>query len=207
MNEIIYQLEEADAVRAGSLLARAFLDEPVFAATLPDPADRLDCCQALFTANIRHACTFGEAWAIGTESHTMLGVAYWVLKPEPELTDEQATAFGFTTVMEKWGAQLEPIGQVEGAALASLAYLPTPWRYLAGIGVEPEFHRQGLGTLLLEKLLADAHAANLAYALTTDRESNVSLYERVGFTTVEHQQTSTLGIPFWAMATQPPTNR
>ena len=206
MSEFIFQLEEADTVRAGAILARSFLDEPVFIATIDDPDDRLDCCQALFTANLRHALVYGEAWAIGTDSHTMLGVAYWTPKPETALTPEEQDAFGFTAVFERWGPQLAPIGEAEAAALATLDYLATPWRYLAAIGIEPGFQGQGYGSALLAHLTQAARDANVPFGLTTDRERNVKLYERAGFQTIAHQPTTALGIPFWSMATHTPSD-
>lgn len=59
--------------------------------------------------------------------------------------------------------------------------------YIANIAVAPEFRRRGVGTMLLEGLLAHARAHALSFLTLEVRESNlpaIALYSKVGFSQV-----------------------
>lgn len=195
----IRQLRDADADVAGAVLARAFLDSPTFVAAVPDPARRERLCAPLFIFNLRHACRFGEAWALQDPEGAVVAAAYTVDRPEPPLTPELAVDLGFTALGREWAPELDRLGALEAAAARHLETLPEPWRYLGAIGVEPRLQRQGLGGILLAHLLARAGA--LAVGLVTDHAEAVPFYERAGFA-VAWSGTPTPGGPtFWTMRT------
>jgi len=199
MGHHIIELTAPELAEAGSILGYAFATEPVFLAQLPDSVERLACCTALFTASLGHAIRYGGAVGVRQSGGPLLGAAYWTYKPEPELSETEQAALGFTTVFSRWGEQLGPIGRAEAEALQSFEELPKPWRYLAAIGVEPDSQGQGLGSQLLTRLVADARAAGQPFALMTDRAINVPFYERAGFRTIRHEPVTDLGVPFWSM--------
>jgi GNAT superfamily N-acetyltransferase len=199
MSGRIRRLQETDAVAAGSLLARAFLDEPVFIAALPDRADRIRLCAPLFVANVRHACRFGEAWAVQDPDGILRAVAYTVDRPEPALTPEQTDDLGFTALGREWAPALTRLGEFEAAAVRQLGVLPEPWRYLGAIGVEPRWQGHGYGSQLLAHVIATAD--RMAVGLVTDRERNVTFYERAGMTVMWNGATVEGGPTFWCMAT------
>jgi hypothetical protein len=57
----VWQLTEADAAAAGAVLARAFLDEPVFVAAVPNPDVLARFLPGHFAADIRYGCRCGES--------------------------------------------------------------------------------------------------------------------------------------------------
>jgi GNAT superfamily N-acetyltransferase len=199
MGHRIAELTEPERAEAGRILGRAFATEPVFITQLPDSAERLACCTALFTASLGHALRYGGAIGIRQNGGPLLGAAYWTYKPEPELSETEQAALGFTAVFSRWGEQLEPIGRAEAEALQSFEGVPQPWRYLAAIGIEPESQGQGLGSQLLTNLVAAARASGQPFALMTDRAINVPFYERAGFRTIRHEPVTDLGVPLWSM--------
>jgi GNAT superfamily N-acetyltransferase len=76
------------------------------------------------------------------------------------------------------------------------ASTPPHW-HLGPLAVEPQWQGQGIGSALLKRLCdqLDQHQA-LGY-LETDRQKNVRLYERFGFTTVATEPV--LGVMHWFM--------
>lgn len=199
----IRRLGEADAAGAAVILARAFFDEPVFVAAAPDPDDRARLCLPLFTANLRHACRYGEVLAIGESSGTPMGVAYWVGRPEPTLTADVVADLGFAALAAEWGETIALLGELEAKGARSLAGLPEPWRYLGAIGVDPGQQGHGLGGLLMERVIADANAAGAAVGLVTDRARNVPFYEKAGMAIVASGVSAHDGVPWWSFATPP----
>ena len=195
----IRKLEESDSAAAAIILADAFDDEPVFRATITDPMDRHACLLALFEADVRNACRYGGAIAVGTEQNGDIGIAYWTSQPEPDRSDAEMAELGFAAVFSKWGAVLRPIGDVEGTSHRLLRFLPTPWQYLAGIGVRPEFQGQGYGSALMRHFVDEIDRSGQSSGLSTDRPINVKLYERFGFRVVHHDAETPIGVPFWTM--------
>jgi GNAT superfamily N-acetyltransferase len=197
----IWRLREDEAAMAGAVLGRAFVDEPIFVASLPGRHDRERLCPPLFTANVRHACRFGEAWAIGPRDGELVGVAYWVQRPEPELSAAEAAELGYAVIDERWGWALQRIGAHEAEAAGTLTHLAEPWRYLGAIGVDRERQGQGWGSLLLRRIVADATAAGTPVGLVTDRSRNVPYYERAGFALVARGTTADNRLAWWSFAT------
>ena len=194
----VWRLTETEAEEAGRLLARVFIDEPIIVAALPDRADRMRLCQPLFTANVRHACRFGEVLGIGATLGKPLGVAYWVPRPEPSLTPDVAEALGFTALQHEWKPALVRMRALEGEGIASLRHLPDLWRYLGAIGVEPDQQRQGLGGALLRRILVDAAAAGVAVGLVTDRAENLHFYQGAGLDIVAGGTTADGAVSWWS---------
>jgi len=200
-NSVVRKPQEAEIVPAGVVLGRAFQDEPIFRAVISDPADRLALCTALFTANLRHARQFGGIRITGINDNSVNGVLYWVDKPDPELSDDALEAFGYRPVFDSWGEQLETIGQIEQEAVEALGPIRMPWRYLAGVGVDPDFQGRGLGSRLVTWLVTESAAAGLDCALVTDRARNVPLYQRCGFETIATGTATLANVQFWSMIT------
>lgn len=197
----IWRVGEADAGAAAAVLARAFFDEPVFVAAVHDPADRARLCLPLFTAGVRHACRYGEVLAVGEPGGPPLGVVYWVVRPEPALTADALADLGYTALAAEWGRSLALLGELEEEGASSLAGLPEPWRYLGVIGIDPDRQGQGLGSLLLGRVIADAAEAGAVVGLVTDRSRNVPFYERAGLAVVAEGTSAHDGVRWWSLAT------
>jgi GNAT superfamily N-acetyltransferase len=199
----IWQLTDADGDEAGALLARAFVDEPIFVAACPDRSQRARLCPSLFATNIWHACRFGQAWAAGVKPEAMQGVLYWTDMPEGDIGPERAKEFGYDAIFADWGGALEKVVALEEAGIAAITDLPASWRYLQMIGVEPAWQGRGLGTALLRHAVVEAEAAGTALALVTERVDNVPLYQRVGLLLAGQGVAKDTTVPWWAFRTPP----
>jgi ribosomal protein S18 acetylase RimI-like enzyme len=198
------RLTETDAPQAAAVLARAFHPTALFGAVTPDPADRLCMARALFAANLRHSCRHGEAWAEVAPSGEIRGVTYWVDRPEPDLTEGETAELGYADLAARWGPAARALAALEGYGMQPFAALPVPWRYLAALGVDPAHQGRGLGTTLVTKTVAGAHAAGLRCGLVTDEERNVAFYRRRGFRLVRGGIGPDGSTRLWTMLTDAP---
>jgi ribosomal protein S18 acetylase RimI-like enzyme len=198
---MVWQLAEKETGLAGAVLGRAFERDPMFLAALPDPGQRAEMCRALFTANVRHALRYGEVLATGPSPDDIRGVAYWVARPEPEISAAESAELGYPPIEERWGEALAMLGAMEAAAVEPLISLAEPWRYLAGIGVDPAHQGQGHGTALVRRIVADARGAGMRCGLATATAVNARLYERCGFQTINHIPDLGNNLSGWTMLT------
>jgi GNAT superfamily N-acetyltransferase len=199
-----WRLTAVDAEAAGGLLTRAFRDAPHFVQGIPDPERRLAYCSSLFTVAIRYGCRLGEAWAIGSTSSQMAGVAFWIAMPEPEWTPEFQTELGFDVLEDEWGSLVHELHAPVQHAVDAISDLPEHWRYLDMIGVDPQWQGQGFGGALLRKVLADAAEARLPVALVTHTSENDSFYLHHGFSLLCQGTTPGSDLPFWSFRTFEP---
>jgi ribosomal protein S18 acetylase RimI-like enzyme len=80
---------------------------------------------------------------------------------------------------------------------------PGPHWYLAGIGVDPDAQRRGIGTALLEPGVNAAAREGLPVVLLTNNEVNLPFYRRNGFEVVRESETPRGGPKAWAMVKHP----
>jgi GNAT superfamily N-acetyltransferase len=204
----IWQLGEADAAAAGAVLGRAFLDAPLYAYALPDPAERARLCPPLFAASLHVARHFGAAWAIGTAPGAIAGVAYCVEHPRGEVTPEQAERWGLAAAAAAWGPAH---GRLAAAARAIheafAAAVPARRLDLATLGVDPVWQGRGLGSALVAEAVAEAAAAGLPVGLWTTQPRNVPFYLRAGFGLVAVGASQGGALPWWGFLAPAPSPR
>lgn len=188
------------SARVAALLARAFQDDPLLAAALPDAKRRARSLPGLMGLNVGYAARFGEVYA----TPGMEGAAVW-LPPG-------RTHVGIAGMLRA-GAIAAPL-TVNWAALRRLAALeartarlhqqlaPLPHWYLSQIGVEPALWGRGFGGKLLAPLLARMDAERAPCYLETASEGNVALYRRYGFAVAAERDLGG-GLRVWAMLRLP----
>lgn len=80
-----------------------------------------------------------------------------------------------------------------------------PHIHLLMMGVSREFQGKGFGGQLLRALIEDAERQELPIYLETQKESNVSLYERFGFSVAKRVVLpEPLNLPMWLMVRDSP---
>lgn len=194
------RIGEGQSERVAELLARAFQDDPLMVAALPDAARRARSLPRLIGLNVRYAVRYGEVYA----TPGMEGAAVWL---PPGRT---STSVGR---MLRVGALTAPL-TVNWAALRRLAALevqtnrlhrhcaPMPHWYLSQIGVEPVLWGHGFAGKLLAPMLARMDAEGLPCYLETATARNVALYQHFGFTAVAERELGG-GLRVWAMLRLP----
>lgn len=159
------------------VLAAAFLDDPVFRWLVPDEAERAPMLAPLFDL-------FTGAFAHHDETHVAVdrsgvaGVAMWSppgVAPV-DAADEAALGEALAHLTGPHMARVATCMEIFDAA-----HPHEPAWFLQFLGVDPRAQGRGLGSSLLEGVLARADAAGEAAYLEATSPRNRALYERHGF--------------------------
>ncbi len=198
----LVQLTELDAERAGAGLAQAFATDPLHDYMLPDVDARRRLFPWFFTTCVRYGCQRGEAWGIvdGPEEK-LLGTAFWIRLPDPDVTPERLEAAGFGAASAVMGQaaweRLLAVNRYMDKIQARVA--PPPCLYLIQLGVNPDQQGRGLGGLLLRRFLAAADDVGLAAYLGTSEPNNLGFYRRHGLEVVADEVEPESGLRFWVL--------
>ena len=180
-----------------TVLARAFVDDPLMAWFFPDAETRPHACAALFGLFAEDYLRSGRVDVVGDEAAPM-AVAMWRWPGEVESDETLPSAPGLMTAL------LGPDrAAVIGGAMSVIAGLrpPEPYAYLHVLGVEPTARGRGLGGEVLGRGLAAAREAGLVACLETMNAANLPFYVRHGFAVRAEVQLASGGPTVWAMAT------
>lgn len=170
----------ADLPVLGEMLARAFADDPVAAWSSPRAAPRRRMLERFHTARARHFLPHGEVWM--TESGE--SAAVWAPPGAWKTTLRQD--------LELTACMLSP-RLLPRAPLVARGLLGTerkhpeepPHWYLSTLGTDPVAQGRGLGTRVLEPVLAHCDRDGVAAYLESSKERNVDYYARFGFRVTE----------------------
>ena len=196
-------LEKSESSEAGRMLAKAFEDDPLWVASIPDPIGRPAALEAMFEAVIR--ATLAAHGLVETTSPEE-AVAVW-LSPGRRIGFWAMVKSGFALPRITMGMDPEDRKHMLDV-LAQLderrkALVPRPHWYLSAIGVDPEQQGRGLGPALLSSGIQRAESEDVPVYLETDTEANVAFYERHEFEVVEEITTVGLDVPIWLMIRRP----
>lgn len=194
---VIETAAAADVPAVADLLARAFRDNPGFVGILrgdgPEQRQRvLEGCMRGFCSAVLRSGTIELIRDGGAPVATMLSFAagQYPLPPAGQLIVAGA-------VMR---ARLARTHRFLRADLVMQRQHPRePHAYLWFLGSDPEHQGRGLGSQLLRAFTARCDAARTLGYLETDRERNVRLYERHGFTVVRDAIVPGMDSRMWFM--------
>ncbi len=194
----LMRLTKADIKAAGETLARAFQDYPIMEYFIPDGQERKRKLPGVFRMQIRHGLKYGEVY---TTSPRIEGVTIWFSSYTPHDTWWSNFISGrflvpFMVGMETMKRQ-KAFGDYAGEVRKRVA--PFPHWYLEGLGVDPEYQRQGVASRLLKPMLDRIEKEGLPCYLETQAERNVALYEHLGFRVTEEGSIPGTDIKSWAM--------
>lgn len=180
------------------MLARAFHDDPAWTWLIPDDERRRRVLPWLF--RVGFDVTAADVW---TTSGRLRGAARWLPPGRPAMRVGPALRALVATPF-RLGAATAPFLAYGRAVEALRAEAePGPHWYLAGIGVDPDAQREGVGSALLAPGVEAASRDGLPTVLLTNNETNLWFYERHGFTVVREEDTPRGGPRAWAMVKAP----
>jgi GNAT superfamily N-acetyltransferase len=193
----VVRLDEAAVPEAAAVLARAFADDPLFVAMLPDPRRRQAMLPPFMAAAVRFCQRYGE---VDATAGALRGVAAWSAPGEAS-TRERWMAAGFGAAMAAMddAAVSRMIAIFEHRGTLRERAMPEPYWYLIVLGVEPAHQRHGLGGQLLQPILARADADGLPCYLETATAADVRFYARHGFAVLEEADVPGVGFHYWVM--------
>lgn len=191
-------MDDLTAVEARTLLARAFVEDPLMRWFFPDDDTRPHACAALFGLFAEQYLAAGRVDVVRRPGPVAVAMWRWPGTAAAEQLESLPTPPGLMTAL------MGPAHAAEvGAAMGVIAQLrpPEPYAYLHVLGVDPAARRQGLGAEVLAPGLEAARGAGLTACLETMNPANVPFYEAHGLS-VRHEVTLGAGGPtVWAMAT------
>ena len=193
----LYHLQKKDVPRAAVMLADAFQHDPVWNAVLDEATSEQRVCT--FETPVRYCLKYGEVYA---PSEALEGVAAWVPGAFAEMTVWRMLRSGAIWSGMKMGAHM--------ARKMAPVFRPMevdrkenmkgkPFIYLQIIGVAPAFQGQGFASKLLRALIAKSEQTGIPLYLETETESNVSMYEHLGFTVIKKIVLPIINLPMWEM--------
>lgn len=195
-------LTEAHISAAVEVLTRAFAEDPGLLFVLPDPRDRAWLTPRLAEAALRYTMRCGAP--LVTEG-SVRGVALWFPPDAPEPTPLDFAETGIAAVPAL-------IGEAAWTRFARLiahidalhpAHAPEPHWYLAMLGVDPAWQRQGIGAALMAPVFAQADRAGACCYLEAPTAGNARYYTNRGFQVIGETNVPESNVHIWLMRREP----
>lgn len=186
---------------AASVAARAFADDPMFTCIFPDPARRMAPLRRFLMAGLRYGTLFGEV-------HTTTdgaGTALWLTPGQGDITALRMLRSGMAALPITIGPSafrrflnLATYGEEVHARVVR-----QPHWYLLNLAVDPRRQRQGVGSALMEPVLALADRNGQPCYLETNNPANFQFYANHGFEIAHAGHVQHGGPPMWALIRRP----
>jgi ribosomal protein S18 acetylase RimI-like enzyme len=201
-NPQIVPLEPAQIDVATQIIANAFSETPVFSYMLPlTVKDRVKKLQHLSKFALRYGSSYGHTYLNSGEPK---GVAVWMLSDRFTTDIIRLLRAGLWAIPFQVGLgalkrqiKLSPIEKAHKRNMQQLHW------YLAVLGVDPLYQRQGIGSLLLEPILKQADRDRIPCYLETFGEKNLSFYSKHGFEVTNTIDFSDIPLQLLAMTRKP----
>jgi ribosomal protein S18 acetylase RimI-like enzyme len=202
LNEPI-RLASSQREQAVAVLTRAFQEDPMYSYLFPDLDERIRSLGRLWNGVVRYSLVYGEVYT----TPVLVGVACWLSPGNTRVTTWRTARTGF----ELQRAVLRFNREARRRVLELLTYTDqihsqvmtrSHW-YLMALGVEPTRQRQGLGSRLLQPVLARADRDGIPCYLETETEQNVAFYQKYGFQIAYEGEVADAGLTLWTMVREP----
>jgi len=185
---LVRKLRAADCSPTAALLARAFADNPAYAFMHPRATTRDRDLRRFFERNLGWHLPLDLSWVVVGAADAPVGTA--TLEPPggiPHTRSQLVRHWVLPTLLRQGPRALARLLEAD-AAFARLnrgsAEADTYW-HVHAVAVEPKHQRAGAGTALLNHVFRELDGLRASrpapVVLSTQRESNVRLYERYGF--------------------------
>jgi ribosomal protein S18 acetylase RimI-like enzyme len=205
----LFKLTPEHVDKAGEVAGRAFQDDPVTLFSLPDEKEREQklpyTFKMLYAYGIRNGVTYAT-------SNNLEGIIIWL--PPDKLYPSMWAMMrhgGFKLIFKmsnfKRGAMKTmkttmAIFNYEEERHKALA--PFEHWYLQNIAVEPDEQGKGYGSLLIRAMTEKIDQEDrLPIFLETNKEKNLSFYQKHGFEILEHTIIPKTDVPLWCMLRNP----
>ena len=191
-------MDDLTAVEARTLLAGAFVEDPLMRWFFPDDDTRPHACAALFGLFAEQYLAAGRVDVVRRPRPVAVAMWRWPGTAAAEQPESLPTPPGLMTALMGAARAAEV-----GAAMGVISELrpPEPYAYLHLLGVDPAARGQGLGGEVLETGLEAARGAGLTACLETMNPANVPFYEAHGLSVRHEVRLGAGGPTVWAMAT------
>ncbi|WP_254711660.1 N-acetyltransferase [Streptomyces sp. TRM64462] len=167
--------EETRAV--AETLAAGFFADPVIGWAWPEPRRRREILPDFFALWVAGCMEYDEVYT----THDLAGAALWMPPHVQQAFDDNAEAFA--TDIERAARECAP-AVMELLTLLDDNHPHEPHHYLPIMATRPEHQGHGIGSALLDTVLAQCDRDTLPAYLEATSARNESLYARHGFRTI-----------------------
>lgn len=183
---------------SAQVLARAFMDDPLMKYWMPDDTHRSKALPWFMGVATKFGYKRGE---VETTAGTVEGNAVWLPPGATHVPPIQMVMAGMYAAPFKlgWSNFMRFLGTVDLFEKLQQESTPEDHWYLMVLGVDPPRQGQGVGSALMQPVLARADAAHLPCYLETQKEINVKLYRKYGFEVVVEDDMPKGGPRYWTM--------
>lgn len=194
---VVRKATRDDIPRLAAALARAFDGDPPMRWFLPDDGSRVDRARALFDVMLSRV-HLERDWCYTTDD--VVGGSLWVPPGNWRLGIVQQLALlpGMLRVFGRGLARAQ-----RGLAVMEQGHPREPHYYLDSLGVVPEWQGRGVGSALMEPVLARCDSERMPAYLNAGSPRSRELYRRHGFEVTEEFRLPEDGPPLWRMWRNP----
>jgi ribosomal protein S18 acetylase RimI-like enzyme len=198
----IIRLPKHQVGLAGSMLTRAFFDDPKLTHLIPEIAARKELSRHLFEFELQYGMNYGDVY---TTSPAVEGVAVWLPSTKSEITFWRAFRSGGMRLQKHLGKKIMDRLMSFSGAIDTLhkKHAPYPHYYLFFIGVDPSYQKKRVASRLITPMLGWLDLQKLPCYLHTQNEKNIGLYEHYGFRVIEQLVLPDSGIVHTALQRNP----
>lgn len=195
-------LEPCHIEDATDVLVRSFADDPGLRFVLPDRTDRDRLGPSLARAALHYALRCGAPLVT---PGMVRGVALWFPPDAPAPTDGDLAETGLADVPDQIGPEAwqRLTRLLDHLDALHPRYAPEPHWYLAMLGVDPAWQRQGIGEALMQPVVAAADRDGLSCYLEAPTAGNARYYERRGFQVLAETDVPDSDVHVWLMRREP----
>ena len=185
----------ADVADLVGVLVRAFEDDPVSTYLFPRRHVRRRGLRRFFRIQLRRLFVdTGEIWTTSDR----LGAALWV-PPGATHPASWRDLVVLAPVLADLVAGGRPAASLRLLAEVERVRPSEPHWYLATLGTDPPAQGHGVGSALLEAVLATVDEQHLPAYLESSKEANISFYTRHGFEVTGEIRSDDGGVTLWPM--------
>ncbi len=191
----IRPLDWSDREVAIQLLLLAFDPDPILRYWAAD-ADPTQVYRCVFEAILTFCQPYGQVWGAYHADGSLLGLAAWI-PPDVDADDE----LGWLSAgLYRLPLLISPHRWTGWIPMLSLGQrLPKPAWSLQLLGVDPQVQGQGIGSRLLQPVLARSDQTGIPCHLETSTEGAVRFYQRQGFEVLHQRTFKDPSLPYWTM--------
>lgn len=202
--DILFKLTPEHTDKAAEVAGRAFYDDPVALFTLPDKKEREEklpnSFKMIYAYGIRHGVSYAT-------SSNLEGIIIWL--PPDKLYPSfwgMMRYGGLKLMFKRSNLRKGAIKAIKGIIAIfnyeeerHRALAPFEHWYLQNIAVEPEQQGKGYGSQLISAMTEKIDNIGLPIYLETNKERNLSFYQKHGFEISENTIIPKTDVPLWCM--------
>lgn len=199
---ILSEHSKEELSRASRVLARAFIDDPLFRkwpgiCTIENREEKIATLEQLFSVLVRGASPLNHTFIVSNASFCVC-IPCWPRGDESDLF--------YASILMTSGFEFPPLELAKLVDISKKAIGNREHLYIAIVGTDPGKQGLGLGTSAMKAALMISDARGVPACLETMTLKNKKLYESYGFKVVPNGEMIVEGCkdPWFSMIREPP---